>query len=278
LYEGIRRLSVVYSCEARVAQIHLEKSKSSASDLRRELNDAFRQFRRDDSAWIAIVCCDGADSWNGTLGTADPNDRESAREFFTKWAGGYHEIWKPTIAAIEGLCSGEGAALALSCDFRIGDKDSRFDFALDKLADQPHVSAAWLINLVGLSKALELLWFTDTVSAHGALELGLLNRIIEQGSPEVDNGEGRLPMHPIQRSLKVPTGDILEGAIAFADDLLLNAPITRTFQKEVAFRSIGVPFQYSQSLEIGVNPLGSADRIEGNTAFVENRRPRWSNS
>jgi enoyl-CoA hydratase/carnithine racemase len=84
-------------------------------------------------------------------------------------------------------------------------------------------------------------------------------------------------MEAMGESIPVPEGDALTAALRFAEELLLYAPVTRNFQKEIAYRSIGVPFHYAQTLELGPNPYASTDRIEGTRAFVENRRPVWQN-
>ena len=39
----------------------------------------------------------------------------------------------------------------------------------------------------------------------------------------------------------------------------------------------GIPFFYAQTLLLGPDPYASADRLEGNRAFAENRRPVWKN-
>ena len=69
----------------------------------------------------------------------------------------------------------------------------------------------------------------------------------------------------------------MSGAFALAVDLLRYAPVTRRFQKETAYRFIGVPYHYAQTLDRDPDPYASVDRIEGTRAFVENRRPVWRN-
>jgi enoyl-CoA hydratase/carnithine racemase len=271
--------NVTYRREGRIAFVDFsgEGRNLITSELRLGLHEAFQRYKGDDEAWIAVFASDGPDFCAGSQGGA-PGGTAARREFFSYWAGGYHEIWKPTIAAIQGSCAGEGAALALGCDFRIAEPSASFDFAFTGDGSQPQVAAAWLLTIVGLSKALELVWLGEPVTVQEALRLGLVNRIARKGpAPEPPQAGGRLPMDPLQTEMTVEDGSARTAAKAFAEELLLNAPVTRRFQKEIAYRSIGVPFQYAQSLEIGKNPLGSADRIEGNRAFVENRRPVWQN-
>jgi enoyl-CoA hydratase/carnithine racemase len=271
---------VTYSVEGRIATIRLtarDRGNMFTPSLRREVNEALRRYRDDDEAWIAVVCGEGGDFCRGSADSA-PESAGATSERRRLWAGGYVEVWKPTIAAVQGTCRGEGLALALLCDLRVATPDARFEVAFTGASDEPDVTAAWLVNLVGLSKTFELLWLGEALSAEDAFAIGLVNRIVVPGEAEAGVGAtGRLPMNPMQPRLTAPNGDTYLGALVLARELLQYAPVTRNFQKETALRSIGVPFAYAQALELGPNPYASEDRVEGTRAFVENRRPTWRN-
>lgn len=85
-----------------------------------------------------------------------------------------------TIAAINGLCLGGGNELAMACDYRLATKDSKFG--------QPEIllgnGLAWggyyrLVKTVGLVKAKEMILFGQQYSAIEALEMGLVNQLVE---------------------------------------------------------------------------------------------------
>lgn len=270
---------VTYTQQNRIASIHIEGPGGNAltPQLRRELNRALLEYRHDDDAWMAVISSAGADFCLGTNEPAPASARE-ARDRALLWGGGYVEVWKPTIAAIQGQCRGEGLAVALNCDLRVGQPDTVLHPDFGGTPAAPNVTPAWLVDLVGISAALEMLWLGTGVDAKEAQRLGLLNRLAVTGTKrETSEETGRFPMQAMETTIPVPDGSARAAGIAFAEELLMYAPVTRVFQKEIALRSIGAPFHYAQTLELGPNPYASEDRIEGTRAFVENRRPVWRN-
>ena len=281
LEEGRAVAQVSYRVEDRLAEIRLQapdRGNAFDPEMRRELNQTLVRYRDDDDAWVAVICADGIDFCTGSA-DLPPLSHQERRDRAIYWAGGHVDSPKPTIAAIQGICGGEGLALALGCDLRLAESTASFRAGLDAPAGGPNVAGVWLVNLLGQSAALELLWARDSLDAASAHRIGLINRLVSRGdfdeTPEA--GEGRLPIAPIEPTMTTPEGTALSGGIKLARELLLYAPVTRSFQKETAYRSIGVPFHYAQTLEVGPNPYASEDRIEGTRAFVENRRPVWRN-
>ena len=272
---------VSYKVDDRVAVLRLESPDSGNAftpAMRRELNRGFVRFRDDGDAWVAVVCGAGADFCAGSAPETGLSRRER-RERSLLWAGGRVDTMKPIIAAVQGVCAGEGLALALGCDLRVAGEGASFRGGMEGAGDDPGLAAAWLVNLVGLSAALDILWSRESLDVHAALGMGLVNRLVTRGdeTPAPDLGEGRLDTRPLEPAIAAPDGSAFSGGMALARELLQYAPVTRSFQKETAYKSIGVPFHYAQTLEVGPNPYASEDRIEGTRAFVENRRPVWRN-
>ena len=269
---------VTYTQQDRIARIHMNSpSHAFDAETRRELNRALLQYKADNDAWMAVISAEGPDFAVGSQEPAHSSYREQ-RECFALWAGGFVEVWKPTICAVQGQCRGEGLALALSCDLRVADETASFTADFSGGAGEPDVLAAWLLNLVGVAKTFEMLWLNRTYTGREAQRIGLVNRLAAKGPfKQLPPADGRFPMDAMNTTIPVPEGDAITAAVKFAEELLLYAPVTRNFQKEIALRSIGVPFHYAQTLELGPNPYASEDRIEGTRAFVENRRPVWHN-
>jgi enoyl-CoA hydratase/carnithine racemase len=272
---------VSYQVEDRMAVVRLESPDTGnmfTPSMRRELNHAFIRFRDDEDAWVAVICGGGDDFCAGSLPQPNPSNSEE-RERGLLWAGGRVDTMKPIIAAVQGACAGEGLALALGCDLRIAEAGASFRVLLDQDGGFPNIAAAWLVNLIGLSAALDVLWTREWLNAETANRMGFVNRLVRQGEEGAvsEEAEGRLNIRPLAPAITTREGTAFSGGMKLARELLQYAPVTRSFQKETAYRSIGVPFHYAQTLEVGPNPYASEDRIEGTRAFVENRSPVWHN-
>lgn len=85
---------------------------------------------------------------------------------------------KPVIAAINGDAMGAGLDMALMCDLRLISDNARLAMSYVKVGLVPGDGGCWLLpRLVGMPKALELLWTGDVVTADQAAEIGLVNSV-----------------------------------------------------------------------------------------------------
>lgn len=102
---------------------------------------------------------------------------------------------KPVAAAINGTAAGAGFSLALTCDFRIMEQSA--------ILRQAYTSNGLCINgggtftlprIVGLARSLEIAAFDDPISSKQALDWGLVNKIVEDGTvlEETENMLNRL--------------------------------------------------------------------------------------
>ena len=96
----------------------------------------------------------------------------------------------PVVARIKGLCVGGGLELALMCDMRIAGAGARFGVPVSRLGlvmAYPEVEA--LVDLVGPSTALEILFEARVFDAEEAKDKGLVNRVVPDDQVDAEIAE-----------------------------------------------------------------------------------------
>jgi enoyl-CoA hydratase len=149
------------------------------------LAEAFRQFDADQDAAVAVlhgeggVFCAGADLH--AAGTSDGNRVDADGDGPmgpTRMA-----LSKPLIAAVEGYAVAGGLELSLWCDLRVASQSAVFGVFCRRwgvpLIDGGTVR---LPRLIGASRALDLILTGRPVNAAEALEIGLANRVVPEGT------------------------------------------------------------------------------------------------
>ena len=117
--------AATYTRDGHVATITYNRPESLNAvngAMRRALDEAWEAFREDTEAWVAIVTgagrafCAGADLKDPDGSTGDWPGSFWEWPTITTFESGM-EIWKPTIAAVNGACIGYGLTGVLACDF-----------------------------------------------------------------------------------------------------------------------------------------------------------------
>ncbi len=131
--------------------------------------------------------CAGADLSSGEKTFDKSFDTKGKFESdFRRDAGGilslkiYNSL-KPVISACNGVAVGIGATMQLPTDIRIGTKDSRYGFVFAKRGIVPDGCASWFLpKIIGISNALELCYSGRIINATEALNIGLLNYLVDE--------------------------------------------------------------------------------------------------
>jgi enoyl-CoA hydratase/carnithine racemase len=91
---------------------------------------------------------------------------------------------QPIVAAVEGVCAGAGAILAMASDFRIASPETKtaFLFARVGLAGCDMGACAMLPRLIGLGRASELLYTGRVMTSEEGQQWGFFNRVVAAGS------------------------------------------------------------------------------------------------
>ena len=160
---------------------------------------------------------------------------------------------KPLIGAVEGWAVAGGFELLLACDLVVAAETARLGVPEVKRSLVAAGGAALLLpSRVPLALALEMLLTGDPVTARRAAEIGLVNRVTEEGGA-------------------------LAGAIELARAIAANGPLAVAATKRIARSSAdwSVAERWTRQAEIAGPVFGSEDAREGASAFAEKRPPVW---
>ena len=99
-------------------------------------------------------------------------------------------VRKPVIAAVNGACAGLGFSLACMMDMRFVERQARFITSFSARGLVAEHGTSWILpRLIGPSKALDIFWTGRRIEGEEALELGLANRLCENGQSVADASE-----------------------------------------------------------------------------------------
>jgi enoyl-CoA hydratase len=160
---------------------------------------------------------------------------------------------KPVIAAVNGYALGGGCELAMGCDILLASENARFGQPEVNLGVIPGFGGTQrLPRLVGRTKALEMIFTGEHITAEEALRLGLVNRV-------------------------VPREQLMETARAMAETVAEKAPLAIGLAKRAVYEGLEASPDTGNDIEMTYFGLaiGTADRREGTSAFLEKRKPHW---
>ncbi len=222
-----------------------------------ELDEVFDLYAADPDIHVAIIT--GAGDRAFCVGT---DLKELARTGdHRKPPGGFcgittrFNLYKPVIAAVNGLCLGGGTEIVAACDLAIASDRAEFGLpeprvglaalgggALQRLAREMPMKDAMMLVLTG-----------KRINAREAQRISLINDV-------------------------VPHNALMDAARKLAGDILACAPLAVQASKQVMLQSRDMALQASMkaSYTAARQMLASQDALEGPRAFAEKRQPRWT--
>jgi enoyl-CoA hydratase/carnithine racemase len=238
--------------------------------MKAEIEAVARDAARDDEVRVLIVTGAGRgfhagedvkDVFLGGDAAKMKSDRAKAivgRPDPEAWSGQVNPTYfygypKPTIAAVNGAAVGAGLSIAISCDIRIASEAAKFGYLYTRRGLMgPARGLKTLVNLLGMSRAMEMMLSGELIDAAEAERTGLVSRV-------------------------VPADQLLPSARTLAEKLMQGAPLAQRAIKTCVYRA----FYESDGLDdynalVETALLETEDHREGALAFAERREAKWT--
>ena len=247
---------IVYENRGQVAVVTLNRPEARNainSGVREGLAAAWQRFDNDAGARVAILTgagdkafCAGADLKEMALKKLGRLPRN-----FLPTLNVNTQVSKPVIAAVNGVAYAGGWALVQMCDLVVAAETARFAITEAKVG-RGMPWAVPLIHMIPQKVLLEILMTGDPISAQRAYEIGFVNHV-------------------------VPAEQLMPRALALAETIAENAPLTVAAAKEMVYMTTDMGRQ--AGLEAARHLFDavyrSEDAQEGPRAFAEKRKPQW---
>jgi enoyl-CoA hydratase len=277
-------MAIHYEQDGHVVTITIDRPEARNSlDLEHfgQLADAWVRFRDDDDAYVAIltgvgdVYCVGADLKSFIAAVTEQAAELAAggskkqvagskytfahslvavlRDGATLPDGTEFTLYKPVVAAINGICAAGGLEMMWNTDLRVVAEDAWFQLSEPRRGLFPGGgSTVHSARQLSWCNAMEVVLLAERITAQRAYEMGLVNRV-------------------------VPRDRLMAEARAFADTICLNGPLAVRTCKQSAKESTFLPLK--EALDNELKHSGavfmSEDAKEGIKAFREKRPPVW---
>jgi enoyl-CoA hydratase/carnithine racemase len=230
--------------------------------LSRELFEAIYQSlgELEDDATVRGIVITGNDkvfSTGGDLKEAlaihSVEDTRKWLALFSRVNARIEAIGKPVIAAIHGYCVTGGLEMALACDIRIAATTAQFGITSSRIGTVAGAGGPQrLARLIGPEWTKELLFSGDFIDAETALRIGLVSEVT-----------------PVER--------VIPRALERLESYARRAPLSISYAKAAVNNGLQMPLEYALAFErqMTTTLFTTADRKEGQAAFLEKRQPNF---
>jgi len=252
-------VAIDYQKEGKIAIFTLNRPEAlNAMNVQtaRELHEAMADFRDDPELWVGIITgagdrafCAGADIKDMLPFLKEHLQNRPWAMPDTPMRG--LDLWKPIIAAINGVALGGGLEIVLACDLRIASEKARFGVPEVTLGLIPGWGATQrLPRMIPQCKAAELLLTGKPIDAQEAYRIGLVNIV-------------------------VPPEAVMTTAKEWAEVICQVGPLAVRAAKEAMIRGSSLTLEDGLRLENALEAylMSTKDFTEGTTAFIEKRKP-----
>jgi enoyl-CoA hydratase/carnithine racemase len=251
---------IEYQKEGRIGIITINRPEALGAITLRDfekLHDVFVDFRDDDKLMVAIITGTGDRVFCSGVDVKDmlPFVKRTAN---TPWQQPTTpmrglDLWKPLIAALNGLTLGGGLEIALACDIRIASENAKFGFPEVRVGMLPGLGGTQrLPRLIPPTIAAEMIFTGRMIDAQEAYRTGLVSRV-------------------------VPLDKLMPTAKELAEAICEGGPVAIRKAKESMVRGMSMGLEEGLRLEHTLTPavVFSKDFEEGINAFAEKRKPNF---
>ncbi len=245
--------------EDRVTTISIQRPPLNIINLEliEELIDAINsaRFQQDCKVLVLRSKLDNVFSAGADVKEHLPNQADMLISKFEKLISEIIAFPRPTIGVVNGKCLGGGMELALACDFVLADKNAVFGQPEISVGVFPPIATAIYWRLTGVRNTAKIVLTGKSFSAAEALSMALVSYIAN------DEKELERIFQELVGDLKSKSTVVLEFAKRAMRDSL----------------SLSLEGALSNSSRLYLNELmKTTDSVEGLTAFIEKRKPAWS--
>jgi len=251
-------MAIDYKKEGKIAIFTINRPEALNSidvQTHQELHDRMVEFRDDPELWVGIITGAGERAFSAGADIKDTlpfarEHRDSPWAFPPSIMRGL-DVWKPLIAAVNGMALGGGLEIVLACDIRIASEKARFGTPEVALGLIPGWGGTQrLPRMLSRCKAAEILLMGRPIDAQEAYRIGLVNKV-------------------------VPPEQVMPTAKEWAEIICQAEPLAVRAAKEAMIRGSDMTLDDGLRLENSFNSylFGTEDFAEGIRAFAEKRKP-----
>jgi len=220
-----------------------------------ELSRVWDDVAADPEVWVAILTGAGERAFsagNDLKWTAQHGVPRMPKRGF----GGLvarDDLWKPLIAAVNGVALGGGLEIALACDVIVAAEHARLGLPEPRVGLMAAAGGVHrLPRHVPLKLAMGMILTGRHVPAAEAARIGLVNEV-------------------------VPPADLMKAAERWASEILECSPLSVQASKQAALQGLGRPLAEAMTGPYALvqHLFTSEDVVEGPRAFAEKRKPVW---
>lgn len=224
-----------------------------------ELADCFSSLKKNKDARAVVITgagksfCAGADlNWMRKMSSLPREENLKDAKRLSSMFEALASIEVPVIAKVNGAAFGGGAGLVCACDFAIACDATKIGFSEVRLGLLPGVISPYVIERIGVKKAIQLFTTGERLDAAAAMRCGLVDSVVPHSE------------------LDASVSNIIEQIILGGPQAVKNCK-----KLAITYKAMGAVAFKRYCIEAIASARASAEGRDGVGAFLEKREPSW---